>query len=438
MITRIEARRYRCFRELDVELGGFRVLAGANGAGKSTLLDISPILAQLVVEGQTGPVFFERQDDGAPPRALAPSDLVYRRTGNTFDLALEAAIPEDVQQAIVNTEPDLKTLPERIPNRLRYEISLVTFNEREIQVDAEYLILFNADDPRQGAVPRRDTDDGTLVGDRPRSQNQRYVFVLDRGRGQTAVVQAYQPGTKKPARYEFDLAPTAVGLANVPADRRQFPVVTWFKSFLANDVRAYRPDYRALREASPAGSGAALQADAANLPWHLYDLRQADPSAFADWIEHVRLALPLVEDVVPYIREGDRRATFRVVYGGTPAPLEVEANGLSEGTLRILALTAPAFLLSTPEVLIVEQPEDGLHPRALESVLGSFQLRLGGQVWTSTHSPVALAHVPLEDIIVIRPGPNGATAIPGPDHPSLDAWRGSLNPGELYAAGILG
>ena len=437
MITRIEARRYRCFRELDVELGGFRVLAGANGAGKSTLLDISPILAQLVVEGQTGPVFFERQDDDAPPRALTPSDLVYRHQGDTFDLALEAAIPDDVQQAIVNTEPDLSAAPERIPNRLRYEVSLVAFNGRDLQVDAEYLILFNADDPRKGARPTRDAD-GALAGDRPRNQNQRYALVLDRGRGQTAVVQAYQPAAKSPARYEFDLAPTAVGLANVPADRRQFPVVTWFKSFLANDVRAYRPDYRQLREAAPSGTGAALQSDGANLPWLLHDLRQADPQAFADWVEHVRLALPLVEDVVPYIREGDRRATFRVVYGGAPAPLEIEASGLSEGTLRILALTAPAFLLSSPEVLIVEQPEDGLHPRALESVLGSFQLRLGGQVWTSTHSPVALAHVPLDDIIIVRPGPDGATAIPGPEHPSLGAWRGALNPGELYAAGILG
>lgn len=417
--------------------GGFRVLAGANGAGKSTLLDISPILAQLVVEGQTGPVFFERQDDDTPPRALTPNELVYRHQGDTFDLALEAAIPDDVQQAIVNTEPDLSAAPERIPNRLRYEVSLVAFNGRDLQVDAEYLILFNADDPKQGARPNRDAD-GTLAGDRPRSQNQRYAFVLDRGRGQTAVVQAYQPGAKSPARYEFDLAPTAVGLANVPADRRQFPVVTWFKSFLANDVRAYRPDYRQLREASPSGTGAALQADAANLPWLLHDLRQQDPQAFADWIEHVRLALPLIEDVIPYIREGDRRATFRVVYGGALAPLEVEANGLSEGTLRILALTAPAFLLSSPEVLIVEQPEDGLHPKAIQSVLEALQIRRGGQVWTSTHSPVLLSEVALSDIVVMTATKEGSVAIRGDQHPNLIDWQGSVNPGKLFASGVLG
>ena len=154
-----------------------------------------------------------------------------------------------------------------------------------------------------------------------------------------------------------------MGLANVPADRRQFPVVTWFKSFLANDVRAYRPDYRQLREASPSGTGAALQADAANLPWLLHDLRQQDPQAFADWIEHVRLALPLIEDVIPYIREGDRRATFRVVYGGALAPLEVEANGLSEGTLRILALTAPAFLPRPPRSSSSSSPKMASTPR---------------------------------------------------------------------------
>src|SRR4051794_5134698 len=101
MITRIEATRYRCFARLDVQLGEFRVLVGANGSGKTTLLDIPVVFGDLLRERSLGSAFTERRD-GRAPRAAALKELIYQGRGDSFILALEAELPEDVVRALTS------------------------------------------------------------------------------------------------------------------------------------------------------------------------------------------------------------------------------------------------------------------------------------------------------------------------------------------------
>ena len=43
----------------------------------------------------------------------------------------------------------------------------------------------------------------------------------------------------------------------------------------------------------------------------------------------------------------------------------------SDGTSRLLALTIPAYLRNLEGVFLVEEPENGIHPRAIETVIQS-------------------------------------------------------------------
>lgn len=56
----------------------------------------------------------------------------------------------------------------------------------------------------------------------------------------------------------------------------------------------------------------------------------------------------------------------------------------------------------------------------------------------STHSPLVLAQTQLADVLAARLDNEGAvTVVAGNEHPRLRDWKGSLDIGTLFAAGVL-
>lgn len=444
MITRIEAYNYRCFRRLSVGLDGFKVFAGKNGAGKSTLLDLPALFADLVRTGETDGAFFETTGSSVAPRAFQPRELVHNHDGDYFSLAVEARLPEDVQLTVANALPARKRDdPRRHPSILRYEIRFEVFNDRQLQVAGEYLMLFpevkGAVLPKFGEVQSiTDTrplwGDG-LVGESEAFEKMRskpwYPIIVRKPGGPAEVRTAGKP---KP-QFAFSLAPNRIALANVPADAGMFPAVLWFRDFLLDHVRQYNPSPSHLRLPSYSGSRVELAGNAANLPWLLRELYQANQRQFNNWNRHVGRALEGVDKVRVYTVEPGDYASLQIAYDGG---LVVNASGLSYGTLRVLSLTAPPYLLTPPTLLMVEEPEDGLHPLAIEVVLEALRMNKRSHTWVTTHSPVVLANTQLDEIVVLRRTENGSEAVLGPQIEGLSAWQDRLNLGELYAMGVLG
>lgn len=91
-----------------------------------------------------------------------------------------------------------------------------------------------------------------------------------------------------------------------------------------------------------------------------------------------------------------------------------------------------------PRLLVTEEPENGIHPRAIETVVQSLSTLYDSQVWVSTHSPIVLGHTELPDILATRLGPDGSVSVvPGDQHPQLRDWQGTIDIGTLFAAGVL-
>ncbi|SDI45018.1 AAA domain-containing protein, putative AbiEii toxin, Type IV TA system [Sinosporangium album] len=87
---------------------------------------------------------------------------------------------------------------------------------------------------------------------------------------------------------------------------------------------------------------------------------------------------------------------------------------------------------------MTEEPENGIHPRAIETVMRSLSTLYDSQVWVSTHSPIVLANTELSEVLAARLNPDGSVAvIRGDQHPRLVDWRGGLDLGSLFAAGVL-
>ncbi|MGK9017794.1 AAA family ATPase, partial [Pseudomonas aeruginosa] len=206
------------------------------------------------------------------------------------------------------------------------------------------------------------------------------------------------------------------------------------------------PNWSVMRQASPPGQPKVITANGRNTPWLALELKRegAPESApadfrserYADWIAHVQTALPQVTDIDVREREDDHHAYFLVSYKGD---FKVPSPGLSDGTLRILTLTLLPYLSKHPAILVTEEPENGIHPRAIEAVLQSLSSMYDSQVWVSSHSPVVLARAKLDQLLCARLASDGGVEIiPGTDHPRLQEWRGGIDLGSLFAAGVLG
>ena len=110
---------------------------------------------------------------------------------------------------------------------------------------------------------------------------------------------------------------------------------------------------------------------------------------------------------------------------------------MSKGTLRILALTLIAYIDDAPRLLVVEEPENSIHPQAIDTVVQSLRSLYDRQVWVSTHSPVVLATTELSELLITRLARSGAASVvSGEQHPRLARWKGAIDLGSLFATGV--
>lgn len=449
MITRLEATRYRCFERLGIDLSHLQVVVGANGSGKTTLLDLPVVLGDLLSATNVALPFMERRPD-APARAGSLNELVFAGRGDDFSLAVEARLPDAVQAKVLEGFfARLKTEQSRLafqkdqkrwPTHVRYELGLRISNERELHVVNEYLFVF----PEARGPDRQQAGYHGIRAE----GNKHWRPILKREFGFDAEFTAEVPsGRSRATTAKVGLPPTLLALPRVLFESEtDYPAARWLYHLLTAGAVFLEPNWADMRLASPPGQPKTLIGSGRNLPWLALDLKRdgaakdAGPDyrseQYADWIAHVKTALPQVADIDVREREDDHHAYFVVSYRGG---FKVPSSGLSDGTLRILTLTLLPYLGKQPAILVTEEPENGIHPRAIEAVLQSLSSLYDSQVWVSSHSPVVLAKARLEQILCGRlTDAGGVEMVAGTDHPRLREWRGGIDLGSLFAAGVLG
>jgi predicted ATPase len=421
MISRIEVRRYRCLEHVEVDLPQFAILVGANGAGKSIFLDIPRLFSDCLHQRDITLAFTQKKQE-RPARCNNLRELMFCGRGNDFSFAVEAKLPEHIIESIsMNASSKVA-----IGDTIRYELRMEIFNERSIQVKNEYLYIYSSDDnekfhPRGGSG---------IYGEQAHSK---WRVSIAREYGRDAKLR---PETKNVRSRDVKVEPSMLALPRIVFESKDdFPATIWFHDLIAQQYMFYQPDLSLLQAATPPGAAELLQSDAQNLP-QLALILQKDEKRFSLWQDHIKTALPNIEQIRVMEREEDHHCYFCVKY---QSGYEVTSSGLSEGTLRILALTILPYLNVLPNIVFLEEPENGIHPQAIEAVLQSLSSAYDSQILVSSHSPIVLANGNLEQVICSRLNKDGAaTIIPGYDHPQLKEWKGRVDLGALFAAGVLG
>lgn len=423
MISLIEALNYRCLYSIKRPLGRFHALVGPNASGKTSFLDIVAFLGQLVSEGLEAAVR-TRTDNF--------QDLVWGRKDIDFELAIEAEIPADLRQHLSNPAFNI----------VRYEVAVgLDPQTQEAALLAEKVLLKEGTGkpPQQRDLfPMIPAPPETILTPQ-RAQRARTVINKVTGGNDNFYSEVYPAGGKgwAPA---FKLGPRKSALGNLPADETRFPVSTWLKNLLTEGVQQFVLNSQLIRKASPPGQGKRFKPDGSNLPWVIESLcKTPDKTAerrFQDWLAHLRTALPDLADIRTVERQDDKHKYLMIRYD---SGFELPSWMVSDGTLRLLALTLPPYLTDFSGVYLIEEPENGVHPRAVETMIQSLSSVYDAQILLATHSPVILSILEPDDVLCFAKTEEGATdIIRGSEHPKLKAWRGEENLGVLFASGVLG
>jgi predicted ATPase len=419
MFCLIEASGFRCLKHIHQPLEAFHVLVGPNASGKTTFFDVISFLGRLVSDGL---------DAAINERTQNFRDLIWRRKGEGFELAVEATIPEAISDKLLQAEFD----------RIRYEVALkVTADSGEVAITAEKVLLRKGPkiEPQRrfsfpennGAIksvlsPKASRSFRTVINKSPKGNDHFYSEpVKGKGRGWVPT---------------FKLGPRKSALANLPEDESKFPASTWLKTLLTDGVQPFVLNSQLIRKASPPGQVRGFKPDGSNLPWVIHRLQEKHPDRFRDWIAHLQTALPDIEGIRTDERPDDKHRYLMIRY---PGGLEVPSWTASDGTLRLLALTLPAYLPDFEGVYLIEEPENGIHPRAVETMFQSLSSVYKAQMLMATHSPVILNMAEVSSVLCFAKNAEGATDIvSGDNHPKLKNWKGETSLGVLFAGGVLG
>ena len=213
---------------------------------------------------------------------------------------------------------------------------------------------------------------------------------------------------------------------------------------LLNHCRVYHfhdtsPTAR-VRQYSYIGDNRWLMPDAGNLAAFLLRLRdQEGESAYQRIVTTIRLVAPFFDDF-DLEPAGPNKNEIILNWRDKGSDQVFGPHQLSDGTLRAICLVTLLMQPESelPDLIIVDEPELGLHPYALNMVAALFKKASHHtQVLISTQSSCFLDNFDPEDVIVVnREGKE--SHFTRPDVEKLEAWLEEYSLGEVWEKNVIG
>lgn len=412
MILRLEIGNYKLARRLTLDLEEFQVLVGPNGSGKSTVIDALVFLADLLRLGVQKTV---------RKRARTLRELTWNMRGGPIQFALEVKLPKAVQYK------------ENSYTVCRYEIAVdssAAANGLEVVAENLYLKnqpskplvrqlpLFPADwYPKQAIIHDRSLRGWKTVF--KKSAASRYTYHAETTRW----------------NFPFDILGDATGLQFVPANRERFYGGMFLRDLLLRGIQFLHLEVDRMRPPCPPDVDVHLVPDGSNLAAAVLNLQRSDPEGFEAWSEHVLLVLPEFSSVRVREREEDAHLVLELVKSNDVA---IPTWLLSDGTLRLLALTLLAYLPGENQIYLIEEPENGIHPSAIDVVHQSLSSAYGKQIVVATHSALFVGLTKPDQLLCFGKTEEGAIdVVRGSSHPRLSKGKGEVDSETLYASAVL-
>ena len=392
-MARIEGFRIRNFRTLrDVSLGSFwndkgtgaltpmTAVIGKNGSGKSTLFDAFGFLSdclkygleeacdkrngfeRIISQGNNEPLMFE---------------IYYREERNARPITYEVAFDLDDHK-----RPYVKS--ERLRQRRKGQDRgrpfsfLILENSRGIVWKGEYEGILE----QSGQISLNDID--KLIQEQGESNETEPVELEDNRK---------------------------LGIATIGA-LKQHPRVSTFRQFIEGWYLSYfTPD--AARSLPLAGPQKHLNIHGDNIGNVVQFMEREHPKQFEKILSDISEKIPGVERISTE-RMSDGRLLLQFNDKGFKNPFT--AQQMSDGTLKVFAYLLMLSDPSPPPFICIEEPENGLYHKLLETLAKQFRTHVidgksKSQIFITTHQPYFVDALEPNEVWILEKGTDGFSVI---------------------------
>ncbi len=192
-----------------------------------------------------------------------------------------------------------------------------------------------------------------------------------------------------------------------------------------------------MKQQSNATDYAYFQEDGGNLAAFLYLLQEKHPSNFKIIERTVQSVAPFFDRFYLQPDEINPQQIFlRWLEKGSEQLFT--AHNLSDGTLRMICLATLLMQPMPPETIIIDEPELGLHPFAIEKVAAMLKsASIRSQIIVSTQSANLLNHFGPKDVIVVN-RQDGQSIFQRLDPKKYSDWLNEYSLSDLWDKNIIG
>jgi predicted ATPase len=388
MLERIHIENYKCLRDVTVELGDFTILIGPNDSGKSSFLEVVQTLGKLVRQNYADLFGGDR----------SPANLVWRKDAGRH-IVMEAAGASAGHRFVYRLEIPVDQQPPR--ESLEWDGKKLFWPEEMSAGNDQRPFGYNPDFRAIALATAQGKQTLYIQAGSVYLQQ----FIQQRQTNSTAVAEALTSSLE----YQFDLSE--------------------------------------LPKPSVPKPGIVLEASGANLAAVL-DVMQNSPdrSAFEALQRSLHEAAPTLRGIVlppatqkASTKEAGAKALEFILSGNGQPPVTIPASLASAGALLLTAFLTLAYT-QTPELLLFEEPENGLHPYRLQWVLDILRKMNRGeignrkrQIILTTHNPLLLNYASPEEVrVFVRHPEEGTKVIPMTKIPDIDRLLKEFALGELW------
>ena len=207
-----------------------------------------------------------------------------------------------------------------------------------------------------------------------------------------------------------------------------------YKIFHFHDTSKGAP----LRSSANINDNRYLKTDGSNLPAFLFMLQEKYPKTLRrieltirsvmPYFGHLSLAPSLLDESQINLQWSDIENNEKYF----------DANDLSDGSIRFIALATLLLQPILPKVIIIDEPELGLHPTAIVKLAGMIKsvASRGCQIIVSTQSVNLINNFDAEDIITVDRKDKQST-FNRLNNDTLQHWLNDYSLGELWTKSII-
>lgn len=213
-----------------------------------------------------------------------------------------------------------------------------------------------------------------------------------------------------------------------------YEAISSWKIYHFHDTSKFAP----MRRSETLADNKHLRFDAANIApflfWLKNNKRKERARAYSQIVDTIRLVTPFFDD---FILEPNNNEKVRLLWTQKGSDYPLKPQHLSDGTLRFICLTTALLQPDPPSTIIIDEPELGLHPYAIEilaELIKSASQRT--QLIISTQSPSLVDYFEPEDIIVVN-RKNGASVFNRLNKDELSSWLDDYSLGDLWRKNIV-